>query len=65
MQVTVTAEDLDTARNEGSVLLVTGTTEDGTRVRFAGDHRPMAGFLAVVEDEGEATAEVESWQVLG
>lgn len=66
MIVTVTTDDLDeTLRNEGSVVRVTGTSEDGERITFAGDHRPMADFVGAVMDDGEARCEVEDWQILG
>lgn len=65
MQVTVTTEDARTIREEGSVITVTGTDDEtGARVTFAGDHRPMQHLFDGVLADGEATAEVESWQVL-
>lgn len=68
MQITVTTEDLTTLRGMGSsVLTVTGTDENGDRVTFAGDHRPMAAMLDALIDgeEAEVTAEVEPWQQMG
>ena len=65
MTLTITHDDLDTVRFEGSVWAVTGTADDGSRVTFAGDARVMGGLLELVEQEGEFQAEVEPWQVLG
>jgi hypothetical protein len=64
--VTVTAADLATVANAGSVIIVTGTDEAGNRVRFAGDARPMAAMLGDVADGSvdEAACEVEPWAVL-
>ena len=41
MNITVTISDLGTARNEGSMIVITGTTE-GDRITFAGP-RSMGG----------------------
>jgi hypothetical protein len=64
MRVTITAQDAETARFEGTVIVLTGTADDGSRVTFAGDRRPMNELGDAVLADGEATAEVESWQVL-
>lgn len=65
MNVTVTAEDLVHVSDEGTVWVMTGTdTETRDRVRFASDWRAAQAFGEAVDTEGEATAEVESWQVL-
>jgi len=42
MNITVTISDLGTARNEGSMIVITGTTEGGDRITFAGP-RSMGG----------------------
>ncbi len=64
MNVTLTSDDLDTADNKGTVILVTGTDDDGNRVTFAGDHRPMAWALEIVETVGEIQVDVDAWQIL-
>lgn len=64
MIVTVTLDDMGTVRDEGSVLSVVGTDEQGRRVRFAGDAEPMAAALRGVNDNGEAVVQVEDWMVL-
>lgn len=65
MNVTVTSEDLDTIVDHGSVIEVTGTAEDGARVTFAGDHRPMTFFLNAVKESGEEVTDVAKWQIRG
>jgi hypothetical protein len=64
--IDLTTDDLDTVQNHGSVITITGTDrEDPTRrVTFAGDHRSMAGLLALLEDGEEVPAVIEDWQVL-
>lgn len=64
MQITITKADLPYVRDEGSVLVFTGTAENGDRVSFGADHRPAWALYENVLEEGEAQAEVESWQVL-
>ncbi|GAC1527429.1 MAG: hypothetical protein NVS3B1_17730 [Marmoricola sp.] len=52
--------------DHGSVIVVTGTSEDGAKeIRFGGDHRPMRGLYEAVQAEGEIFAEIEPWQVSG
>jgi len=64
MNVTVTTEDLVHVSDEGTVWVMEGTdTETRDRVRFASDWRAAQAF-GIAADEGEATAEVEEWQVL-
>ncbi|RZU36006.1 hypothetical protein EV284_3489 [Streptomyces sp. BK022] len=65
MLVTVAVEDLDTIENHGSVIAITGTTEDNTRVTFAGDTRVMGGLIEWVEEAGDTLVQIEAWQVLG
>jgi hypothetical protein len=64
--VVVGPDDLETVVGHGSVIEVTGASEDGAqRIRFAGDWRPMEAMLADVEFSGEAVvAVVSSWQIL-
>lgn len=64
MNVTVTKADLPCVRDEGTVLVFTGTAENGDRVSFGADHRPAWALYEGVLEEGEAQAEVESYQVL-
>jgi hypothetical protein len=67
MNVTVTTTDLVYARDEGTVLVVTGTDED-TRdlVTFGVDHRVFSGLYNAANDDedSQVTAQVEPWQVL-
>jgi hypothetical protein len=65
MRVTVTVADLAAGQDHGSVWVLTGTADDGARVTFGGDHRPMRGLADAVMEQGEVEAEVEPWQVLG
>lgn len=64
--VTVTIEDVATAFADGSIIRMTGTTDDGRRVTFAGDHRPMGTLIEnLLTDEDEsATVALEAWQIL-
>jgi hypothetical protein len=65
--VLVGPDDLETVVDHGSLIQVTGTNEAGTeRITFAGDHRPMAGFLAAVQAEGDVlVAAVADYQIQG
>jgi len=65
MTITVTHDQLSQARDEGSVLTVTGTEDQtGDLVTIAGDWRPMMRLFEGVTESGEATAEVETYQVV-
>lgn len=66
MLIDLTHDDLDTVVSHGSVIEITGTSSDDPtlRVAFAGDHRSMAGIIAILEDGMEIPALVEDWQVL-
>ena len=49
----------------GSIGYGVGLDEEGRRIRFAGDWRPIEA-LAEALDAGEVVeAEVEGWQILG
>lgn len=64
--VTVTIEDVATAVADGGIIRMTGTADDGRRVTFAGDHRPMGDLIeGVLADEDETgTVVLEAWQIL-
>lgn len=66
MIITLTIEDVATVVDEGTVVQITGTGEDGQRVTFAGDARSMSHVLEalVSGDEPEVDVQVEDWQVL-
>ena len=66
MNITVTRDDLETTgRDEGTVIVVTGTDENGNRVTFGGDGRPMEHLIKGVLIDGSAVAaDVENWQIL-
>jgi hypothetical protein len=66
MKVTITAADARYARDEGSVIVITGReAETGDLVTFAGDHRVMRDMLEAFPNRWAepVTAEVETWQV--
>jgi hypothetical protein len=66
MQITITKEDLIHARSEGTVIVFTGTDENGDRVTFGADHRPAeALYEAALESGDPVTADVDEWQVTG
>jgi hypothetical protein len=48
--------ELPVLRNEGTVMLLTGTAVGGDRVTFAGDHRPMHDLIMAVQQDGQAIA---------
>jgi hypothetical protein len=64
--VHVSTADLETVENHGSVMRVTGTTEDGReRITFAGDTRMMVGlFEAIVATDETQAAPVADYQIL-
>lgn len=71
MLIDLEISDLETVENHGTVVAITGTSrESGTsvesarRVRFAGDHRTMAGLLEAVSSGEPISAQVEDWQVI-
>lgn len=66
--ITLTPEDVvDTLVDEGSVVMVTGTDEDGQRVTIGADARAIDPALAalLMGEEPEVQVEFEPWQVLG
>ena len=67
MIITLIDTDVDTVLDEGSVVAITGTDEDGQRVRFGADARMIEPVLRalVMDEEFEIPVEVEDWQVLG
>jgi hypothetical protein len=65
MQITITKEDLIHARDEGTVIVFTGTDENGDRVTFGADHRPATAlYEAALEQSEPVCAEVDDHQVL-
>jgi hypothetical protein len=65
MQITITKEDLIHARDEGTIIVLTGTDEQtGDRVSFGADHRPATAlYEAALEQDEPVVAEVDGWQV--
>lgn len=61
MEVTVT----EIVRDEGSVVLFRGLTDDGTAVVFACDHRPAQELLNGLLNDEEVVAFVDTWQIVG
>lgn len=61
MIVNVTEVDLPPFTSVG---VATGTDEAGNTVRFGIDHRPAAGLIDLLAEEGEVACEVEEWQIL-
>ena len=64
-EITLSRDDLGTIVDEGSIVIITGTSESGERVIFAGDARPMRELVNGIVNEGEVVAEVEDYQILG
>lgn len=51
--------------NQGTVIVLEGTDDQGRTHYFAADHRPARDLLEIVAVEGDVPVEVESWQLLG
>ena len=66
MNVTVvTVDTVNPAPSAMSTIITaSGLDEEGNRVTFGGDWRPMRDLASIVEQEGEVDCCVESWQVL-
>lgn len=65
MEVTITADDIASLEDHGSVVLLTGTDEDGSRVTFAGEPRMIDDVArAVMFDDEDVTVFVEIWQIM-
>lgn len=66
MQIEITKEDLIHARDEGTIIVFTGTDDEtGDRVTFGADHRPATAlYEAALEQSEPVAAEVEPYQVL-
>lgn len=56
--------DPQTPEDHGTIVVFTGTNDDGDTITFGVDHRPAQGLLDALDTEGTIDAEVESWQVL-
>lgn len=50
-------------RDEGTVIVLTGTDEQGRAVTFGADHRQARNIIEAAS-HGVIEAEVEGWQVL-
>jgi len=61
----VTVTDGTEVRDEGTVLVFTGDTEDGRTVSFGVDRRIGLDLYAYLADAGSVNAEVEGWQIVG
>lgn len=62
MEVTVT----EIVRDEGSIVLFRGVTDDGSAVVFACDHRPAQDIVnALIEGDEDVTCFIEDWQIVG
>ena len=47
-----------------TIVVFTGSTGDGGRVKFGVDHRPARELQQMIEDNGPTECSVEGWQVL-
>lgn len=65
--VTVTPDDLMLMEDHGTIISLTGTSQDGKeRVTFGGDRRMMAMLIdAIISTDEEQIASVPAWAVLG
>lgn len=64
MRIYLDVDDLQTVEDHGTMWIMTGSTDDGKRVTFAGDWRPMRGLTEFLVANGEAVTDLEDWQVL-
>lgn len=66
LTITVTLEDAGSAIPDGGIVRMTGTTDDGRQVVWAGDARVVADLLQalMIGEEDEITVELEDWQIL-
>jgi hypothetical protein len=51
-------------RDEGSIVLLSGLTEDNAEVVFACEHRMAPDILAAIEAGEEPVAEIPSYMIL-
>lgn len=62
MEVTVT----EIVRDEGSVVLFRGLTDDDTAVVFACDRRPAQDIVnALIDGDEDVICFIEPWQIVG
>jgi hypothetical protein len=66
LTITVDLGDAGSAIQDGSVVRMTGTTDDGRQVVWAGDTRIVADLLQalMLGEEDEITVVLEDWQIL-
>lgn len=66
LTITVTLGDAGSAIQDGGIVRMTGTTDDGRQVVWAGDTRIVADLLQalMLGDEDEITVVLEDWQIL-
>ena len=65
MNITLTTEDLADVRDEGTVVVVTGTGPDGDRITFGADrHVFIVACGGLLDGSGEITVQVAGWQIL-
>lgn len=65
MTVTLSIDDFSTVQDHGSVVLITGTGEEGQRVTFGIEPRMLDDIAGLVLDEGDMDVWVESWAIMG
>jgi hypothetical protein len=66
MTVTLTTDELGRVRDEGTVVVLTGTDDaTGDRVTFGADrHMFIVACGGLLDGTGRVTFEIEGWQVL-
>lgn len=52
-------------RDEGTIVVLEGTNDEGETVRFACDHRPAQDIINALEAGQDPEAAVASWQFVG
>jgi len=62
MSILVTVETV--VRDEGSIVILGGTTDDGQYLTFAADHRPAYAIAQALDEGEEPRVELEPWQIL-
>lgn len=65
MTVTLSIGDFSTVQDHGSVVLITGTAEDGQRITFGVEPRMLDDLAGIAMGDDDVDVWVESWQIMG
>lgn len=65
MTVTLSIDDFSTVQDHGSIVLITGTGEEGQRVTFGVEPRMLDDIAGLAMGDGDVDVWVEGWQIMG